>query len=102
MSDKQHSTTFLPDSDKAELFRGLHRESRSWRLILDTALDAVVVMNCAGDIVDWNDCAIETFGFTRAEVIGQNMASLIMPARYRDAHHSGLRRYLQTGTQTIL
>jgi PAS domain S-box-containing protein len=112
MSEKQHSIDFLSDSeetdpsssdsDQAALFRGLDRESRSWRLILDTALDAVVVMNCAGDIVDWNDCAIETFGFTRAEAIGQNMASLIMPARYREAHHSGLRRYLQTCTQTIL
>jgi len=111
MADVPRSGTFISvrsgpdpvaDPHDEALFRSLPREGRSWRLILDTALDAVVVMNCAGDVADWNDRATETFGFTREEVIGRNMAGLIIPPRYRDAHHDGLRRFLQTGIEKIV
>jgi PAS domain S-box-containing protein len=84
------------------LFHTLPRGGRSWRLLLDTALDAVVVMNCAAEVADWNDRATDVFGFTREEVIGRDMAGLIIPPRYREAHHEGLRRFLETGRETIL
>ena len=71
-------------------------------LLLQTTLDAVVVMTAAGTIADWNDRAVSTFGWTRDEVIGRPMADLIIPERYRDAHQSGLKRYLQTGKAVVL
>ncbi len=72
------------------------------RLLLQTTLDAVVVMTAAGTIADWNDRAVSTFGWTRDEVIGRPMADLIIPERYRDAHQSGLKRYLRTGKAVVL
>ena len=72
------------------------------RLLLQTTLDAVVVMTAAGTIADWNDRAVSTFGWTRDEVVGRPMADLIIPERYRDAHHNGLKRYLQTGKAVVL
>lgn len=101
-SDSEEIDPILSYCNKNALFRGLDRDGRSWRLILDTALDAVVVMNGSGEVVDWNDRATETFGLTRTEVIGRSMARLIIPPRYREAHETGLRRFLETGTQTIM
>jgi PAS domain S-box-containing protein len=72
------------------------------QLLLQTTLDAVVVMTAAGTVADWNDRAVSTFGWTRDEVIGRPMADLIIPERYRDAHHHGLKRYLQTGKAVVL
>ena len=72
------------------------------RLLLQTTLDAVVVMTAAGTIADWNDRAVSTFGWARDEVIGRLMADLIIPQRYRDAHQAGLKRYLQTGKAVVL
>ena len=72
------------------------------RLLLQTTLDAVVVMTAAGTIADWNDRAVDVFGWTREEVIGRPMADLIIPERYRDAHQNGLKRYLQTGKAVVL
>jgi PAS domain S-box-containing protein len=67
------------------------------RLVLETALDAVVVMRSDGVVEDWNDRAVTVFGWSRDEVVGRTMADLIIPERYRDAHRTGLQRYLETG-----
>ena len=72
------------------------------RLLLQTTLDAVVVMTAAGTIADWNDRAVDVFGWSRDEVVGRPMADLIIPERYRDAHQNGLKRYLQTGQAVVM
>ncbi len=70
--------------------------------IIDTALDAVVSIDQRGRIVDWNAQAEKTFGWTRAEVVGEELASRIIPPEYRTAHRQGLVRYLKTGMGPIL
>jgi PAS domain S-box-containing protein len=78
------------------------RDPNPLRLLLETTLDAVVVMNSVGTVADWNGRATETFGWSRQEAIGRNMAELIIPERYRDAHLGGLRRFLETGEGKVL
>jgi two-component system sensor histidine kinase UhpB len=56
------------------------------RLILETALDAVVIMKSDGIVADWNDRAVNVFGWSREEAVGRIMADLIIPERYREAH----------------
>ena len=72
------------------------------RLIVETALDAVVVMNSDGVVADWNDHAVSVFGWSRDEAVGRTMADLIIPERNRRAHKTGLRRYLDSGQAKIL
>jgi PAS domain-containing protein len=56
------------------------------RLVLETALDAVmVVMKSDGVVADWNDRAAGVFGWSRDEAVGRAMADLIIPERYREA-----------------
>jgi PAS domain S-box-containing protein len=71
-------------------------------LLLHTALDAVVVMQSDGTIVEWNERSAELFGWTRAEVVGRAMPELIIPERYRQAHFAGLKRFLETGEGKFL
>jgi len=72
------------------------------RLVLETALDAVVVMRSDGVVADWNDRAVDVFGWSRNEAVGRTMADLIIPERYREAHRAGLQRYLETGIGNVL
>ena len=72
------------------------------RLIVDTALDAVVTMDSAGAITGWSPQAETTFGWTRAEALGQSLAQTIIPARHREDHQRGLERYLATGEAAVL
>lgn len=70
--------------------------------ILNTAIDAVVVMDSHGVIVDWNARAEGVFGWTRQEVLGQRLGDVIVPPRYREAHQHGLTRFLATGQKVAL
>jgi len=72
------------------------------RPILETALDAVVVMKSDGIVADWNDRAAAVFGWSREEAVGRVMADLVIPERYREAHRKGLRRYLESGKGEVV
>jgi PAS domain S-box-containing protein len=74
----------------------------AWRLVLETALDAVVIMDRDGMVVDWNDNATEVFGWTAGEVRGRLMASFIIPERFREAHAAGLQHFLATSEAKVL
>ena len=70
--------------------------------ILETVLDAVVVMDRDGIIRAWNHHAEAIFGWTAAEAVGQNLGDLIVPPALRQAHHRGLRRYNSKGVARVL
>jgi PAS domain S-box-containing protein len=79
----------------------LEGEQRT-RAIVETANEAVVGMDTRGAITDWNRAAEATFGWSREEAIGRTLAETLIPERYREAHESGLARYLTTGEGPIL
>jgi PAS domain S-box-containing protein len=72
------------------------------RAVLDSAHSAVVVMDSAGKITDWNKQAERLFGWSHSEVLGQSLSATIIPPRYRDDHERGMRRYLETGEGPVL
>lgn len=79
------------------------RESETrTRLIMDTALDAVIVMDAAGLIADWNPQAEAIFGWSRTEAVGRTLADMIVPPQYREAHTRGLKHFLATGQGPVL
>jgi PAS domain S-box-containing protein len=70
--------------------------------VLETALDAVVVMRRDGSVAAWNRVAEVTFGWTASEALGRQMSDLIIPERYRGPHGDGLDRYNETGEERVL
>ena len=89
-------------TQQQEALIALQKSERQNRMIVDTALDAFVAMDADGVIIDWNPQAETTFGWTRQEALGENLASTIIPERYREQHAAGLARYLETGEQNVL
>lgn len=71
-------------------------------LILNSTLDAVIIIDAAGIIHEWNGRAESLFGWISAEAVGQPMGDLIIPPRYREAHNRGLSHFLATGEGPIL
>jgi len=70
--------------------------------VLDTALDAVVVMSDDGRIVGWNSSAERIFGWSGAEAIGLTLAETIVPPVHRRNHERGLAHFLKTGEGPVL
>jgi PAS domain-containing protein len=67
------------------------------RAVLNAAMSAVVVMDSAGKITDWNARAEQMFGWPLREAIGRELAETIIPPRYQEGHRRGLERFLATG-----
>lgn len=70
--------------------------------VLETALDAVIVMREDGLIAEWNAVAEEIFGWPRRDALGARLSELIIPDRFREAHERGLQTYLETGEGPVL
>jgi PAS domain S-box-containing protein len=59
--------------------------------IIEISHNAFVTLDADGRVVEWNRRATELFGYSREEVLGSELAELIVPERYRDQHRVGLR-----------
>ena len=70
--------------------------------ILQCSLDCIVTIDSDGFIMEFNPAAEETFGYTRDEVLGRQMASLIVPPSLRADHEQGLKHYLASGEGPVL
>jgi PAS domain S-box-containing protein len=70
--------------------------------MLQSAYDCVVGMNHLGRVIEFNVAAERTFGYARDEVLGQELAGLIIPPELRERHRHGLKKYLETGRSRIL
>jgi PAS domain S-box-containing protein len=93
-------STDITDRKRAE--EALRANEERTRLILDTALDAVIAMDTTGAITGWSPQAETAFGWTRPEVIGRSLADTIIPHRYRESHRRGLELFLSTGRAPAL
>jgi PAS domain S-box-containing protein len=80
----------------------LHESESRVRAVLDSTLDAVVVMSAEGRIVDWNAQAEAIFGWTREQAIGRELAETIVPEHLREGHRQGLRHFLASGEGPVL
>jgi PAS domain S-box-containing protein len=69
---------------------------------LEAALDSIVTIDHRGQITEFNPAAERTFGYRRAEVLGREMAALLIPPALRDQHREGLARYLATGHGPVI
>jgi PAS domain S-box-containing protein len=91
----------VEEQRRQALARLAESEGRA-RLIVDTAHDAFIGIDSAGTITAWNAQAEGTFGWTRDEVIGRNLAETVIPPAFREAHNSGMRRFHETGAAPVV
>ena len=76
-------------------------EAARWRAIVESAVDAIIVIDRAGCIEFFNPAAERLFGYSGAEVLGQNI-SMLMPEPYSSEHDSYLSRYVTTRERHII
>ena len=82
---QEHSTQQLLQERAAEL-----------RAILDNAHDAFIALDPGGVVLDWNRQAEKLLGWTRAEVIGQPLAAMVLPPLLRRAYERDMRQLAES------
>ncbi len=80
----------------------LERNRLKNQAILSVSLDAIITIDHHGEVVDYNEAAEQTFGWSHAEIVGKNMADHIIPAELRPAHEKGMQHFLKTGEGPVL
>ncbi|BBJ23374.1 hypothetical protein W01_13010 [Candidatus Nitrotoga sp. AM1P] len=71
------------------------------RSVVEHLVDCVITIDEKGIIRSANPVVEKLFGYTRDEVIGQNV-SMLMPEPHRSGHDGYMERYYQTGQAHII
>ncbi len=71
------------------------------RAIFETAIEGIVVSDAQGVIVSVNHATEKLFGYSAAELIGQNVR-VLMPPPYADEHDQYLARYQLSGERRVM
>lgn len=82
---------------QAAVAQALAAQAVHAKVILDSALDAVITMDENGVTRGWSRGAELLFGWADDEVVGQLLVDLIVPLAYREAHNRGLAHFRATG-----
>ncbi|HSS63690.1 MAG TPA: diguanylate cyclase [Gammaproteobacteria bacterium] len=78
------------------------RETRDrLQAVIDTAPDAIIVIDDQGRIESFNRGAEKLFGYAVHDVMGKNV-SILMPSPHAGLHNDYLARYLATGKKRII
>lgn len=97
-SNKNWLIKVMNDSKK----QTIHPDDESMRLLINSALDAVICMDTSGKITLWNPQAEKVFGWKEEEALGKRLPETIIPQQYRKRHEKGLEQYLETGEGEVL
>lgn len=89
-------------TDRLDAEQQVAESTRLRDAIMQVSPDAIVTVDAAGHFIDFNPGAEAVFGRARAEVLGQEMDRMIVPAHLRPRHRAGMKRYLVTGEDRIL
>lgn len=84
------------------LNKDLQEKEQIFQQLIHNAPDAVIVINIESIITLWNPKTTDIFGWTAEEAIGRNLTETIIPAKYKEAHEQGMKRFLATGEANIL
>ena len=88
--------------ESARTARALSESEARKTAVLEVALDCIIAIDEAGNIVEFNPAAQETFGYTLEEALGRHIAETVIPPAFRAAHCAGFAHYLATGGGPVL
>ena len=79
------SRDFIRDiTSRKEAEKRLQESENKLRLIIDTALDGVIIINDKNEVTEWNRMCEEIFGYHSSEVLYQELPSIISHHEYKE------------------
>ncbi|MEJ1958537.1 MAG: PAS domain S-box protein [Nitrosomonadales bacterium] len=79
----------------------LEKSQSQLQAIIRNAMDGIIMINEAGEILGFNPAAEHIFGYAESDVLGKNL-KMLMPEPVRSEHDAYLNHYRQTGQAKIV
>jgi PAS domain S-box-containing protein len=89
-------------ADLASANDALQSSEARMKAIVQASLDCIVTIDHKGKILEFNPAAETVFGYSRAKVLGMELAEVIVPPSLRERHRQGMARYLATGDAKVV
>ena len=86
----------ITEKKEAEQER-LNENIKRMEAITRTAQDAIILMDHNGNISYWNPAAEKIFGYSKDEVLGENLHKLLAPEKYYNEHIQNFHRFQKSG-----
>ncbi|WP_432452628.1 MULTISPECIES: PAS domain S-box protein [unclassified Agarivorans] len=67
-----------------------------------SAMDAVITTDRYGYVLEFSQSAERMFGYSRDEMLGQELAEFIVPKAFREAHRKGMQHFRESGEAPVL
>ena len=79
----------------------LEKSQSQLQAIIHNAMDGIITINEAAEILGFNPAAEQIFGYSQQDVLGKNL-NMLMPEPVRSEHDSYVSRYIETGKGKIV
>ncbi|MEO6029596.1 MAG: ATP-binding protein [Candidatus Binatia bacterium] len=80
----------------------LRENEERHRLVVDGAFDAIITIDAANVIREWNPQAERIFGWRADEIVGRSVADSLLAEVHRPHYERGVRDFLATGRSFIV
>jgi|GEM_PF-2552958 len=87
-------------SERRRVETALRESEERYRVMAETASDAILTIDEESTILFVNQAAEQTFGYLSEGLLGQPLTTL-MPEPLRPMHRAAIKRYLETGEKRI-
>jgi PAS domain S-box-containing protein len=84
-------------SQRIKTEKVLRESNEKFRIIANSVLDALIMIDNSGNIVSWNPAAQQIFGYSLEEVMGRNVHDLLMPVKYQEQHEKPYKEFQKSG-----
>ena len=88
-------------TERKEAEKALQASESYLRAVLDNVIDGIISINEDRLVETFNPAAERIFGYSAAEVVGQNV-KMLMPEPFHNQHDSFVKNYLRTGKAKII
>ena len=83
-------------TDRKDAENSLKKSEQRFRAVAESAVDGIVTTDVDGNILFYNESLSKIFGYSRDELIGENL-TILMPDRFKDDYLKGLKIYKESG-----
>ncbi|OUR64057.1 hypothetical protein A9Q79_08280 [Methylophaga sp. 42_25_T18] len=77
-------------------------DNEAFRAIVESSIDAVVIINREGDIVFWNSAAELMFGYSETDVLGKYVHDILPTHDQREKADESFKKFQEVGTGPLV